>query len=130
MDNLVKHSRPISWWVLLMVGLASVVMMGVLAFLPTTVHERVDGDHPGYTTMCSSVVVAGWPRDIGSIHDQIAARGILTTNTSEPPYDICANRRSLFTAGMAVLAAPASTLLILAAGPTRQAPRLKKLRER
>ena len=71
MDDTGSLRRSVSWWVLLAVGLASVVAMGVLAFLPPTVHERVDGDdHPGYTTVCSSVVVAGWPRELGTGGDR------------------------------------------------------------
>jgi hypothetical protein len=115
MDEMVEKRRSVAWWLLLTIGLASIVVMGVLAFLPSTVHERVDGgDHPGYTTVCSSVAVAGWPRDIGAVEDRMAARGILSTDTSEPPYDVCANRRSLFAAGMAVFAVPSSLLLFLA----------------
>lgn len=129
MDEMVEKRRPVAWWLLLTVGLASVVVMGVLAFLPSTVHERVDADdHPGYTTVCSSVVVAGWPRDIGAVEDRMAARGILSTDTSEPPYDICANRRSLFAAGMAVFAVPSSALLVLAAGSALRASGLSRKR--
>ncbi|XUK63241.1 Secreted protein [Plantibacter sp. RU18] len=131
MDEMVENRRPASWWMLLTIGLASVVAMGVLAFLPSTVHERVvGGDHPGYATVCSSVVVAGWPRDIGDVDDRLAARGILSTDTSEPPYDICANRRSLSAAGMAVFAVPSSVLLFLAAGSALPAARLRLRRER
>jgi hypothetical protein len=124
MDDTGKLRRSVSWWVLLAVGLASVVAMGVLAFLPSTVHERVDGDdHPGYTTVCSSVIVASWPRDLSAGEDRMVARGILSTDTSEPPYDVCANRRTLSAAGMAVLAVPASALLVLAGGSVRPARR-------
>ncbi|WP_285042420.1 hypothetical protein [Plantibacter sp. LMC-P-059a] len=130
MDGTEKRRRSVSWWVLLAVGLASVVAMGVLAFLPSTVHERVDGDDdPGYTTVCSSVVVAGWPRDLSAGEDRMVARGILSTDTSEPPYDVCANRRTLSAAGMAVLAVPASALLVLAGGSVRPARRSREVRE-
>lgn len=109
-----NERRSIAWWSWLFVGLASVVLMAVLAFIPSTVHEVVhDDDHPGYTTVCSSVVVAGWPRDLGTSDDRIAASGILSSDTSEPPYDACNGRRSLFAAGIAVLAVPASALVHL-----------------
>ena len=131
MDDTGSLRRSVSWWVLLAVGLASVVAMGVLAFLPPTVHERVDGDdHPGYTTVCSSVVVAGWPRELGAGGDRMVARGIVSTDTSEPPYDVCANRRTLSAAGMAVLAVPASALLVLAGGSVRPGRRSRETRER
>lgn len=74
------------------------------------------------------MVVAGWPRDIGAVEDRMAARGILSTDTSEPPYDICANRRSLFAAGMAVFAVPSSALLVLAAGSALRASGLSRER--
>lgn len=122
MDDGSSTKRPISWWVLLCTGIASVVLMAVLAFLPSTVHERVDGDdHPGYTTVCSSVVLAGWPRDLGAGEDKTIARGIVSTDTSEPPYEICQSRRSLFVTGIAVLAVPASSLIFLAASRPRRA---------
>jgi hypothetical protein len=124
MDDTGKLRRSVSWWVLLAVGLASVVAMGVLAFLPSTRSCTVDGDdHPGYTTVCSSVIVASWPRDLSAGEDRMVARGILSTDTSEPPYDVCANRRTLSAAGMAVLAVPASALLVLAGGSVRPARR-------
>jgi hypothetical protein len=121
MDDRADGTRSISWWLLLCLGIASVVLMAVLAFVPTTVHQIVDDDdHPGYTTVCSSVVAAGWPRDLGTGDDRIVARGILSTDTSEPPYEICQTRRSLFVAGMAVLAVPASSLIYLAASRPRR----------
>lgn len=116
-------ARDVSRRVLLVVGVAAVLAIIVLLFLPSRVHLTVDGDdHPGYTTECASIVVAGWPRDLGaSSDDRMVARGVISTDDSDgPEYEICHTRRSLYTAGIGVLAVPASALMILAA--TRRKP--------
>lgn len=111
-------ARDVSRRVLLVLGFAAVLAIVVLLFLPSQVHLAVDGDdHPGYTTECSSIVVAGWPRDLGaSSDDRMVAKGAMSTDSSDgPEYEICQSRRTLYTAGIAVFAVPASSLMILAA---------------
>jgi len=116
--------RPLSWWLLLAVGLIAIAGMVFLAFVPATVHETVDGaDHPGYTTTCASLVAAGWPGDVHP-SERLTSRGITETDTSEPPYDACHARRTLAAAGIGALAAPASALVYLVAVGRRRTPRV------
>jgi hypothetical protein len=104
--------------ILLWAGIAAAVAIIVLLFLPSQVHVVVDADdHPGYNTLCSSIVAAGWPVDVGtSPEDRMAARGVMSTDDSDgPAYEICQTRRTLYTAGIGILAIPASSLIVLAA---------------
>jgi hypothetical protein len=104
--------------VLLGMGIAAVGAIIVLLFLPSEVHLTVaDEGHPGYTTECSSIVAAGWPRDLaGSSDDKMVAQGATSTDDSDgPAYEICQTRRTLYSAGIGILAIPASSLVVLAA---------------
>lgn len=104
--------------VLLGLGIAAILAIVVLLFLPSQVHLTVDADdHAGYTTECSSIAVAGWPRDISSNpDDRMVAMGASSTDDSDgPAYEMCQTRRSLYNAGIGVLAIPASSLVVLAA---------------
>ncbi|WZH51369.1 MAG: hypothetical protein PIR53_15265 [Nocardioides alkalitolerans] len=123
-DDQITPLPPLSWWLLLAVGLAAVAGMLYLAFVPATVHQTVDDDdHPGYTTTCASLVAAGWPGDVHPSERQ-TSRGVTETDTSEPPYDACHARRTLAAAGIGALAAPASALVYLVAVSRRRTPRV------
>ncbi|SKB00251.1 hypothetical protein SAMN06295879_2967 [Agreia bicolorata] len=104
-------------WVLTSVGFAALIAIAVLLFLPSTVHLVVDdGNHPGYTTECSSIVAAGFPRDLGTSQDRMVAQGANSTTDSDgPAYAACQSRRTFFVAGIGILAIPASALMFLAA---------------